>query len=457
VQNTTSNDDIRYFIEKMKNKSWIVFSDDDESRLPNMSDKPVIFQNYMKFLQKYVKFALSNITSTYNVVVEWIAQNPILLDKIKFVDSNNLEGVISKNIIEYAEHKLSPGIISSVLNRRFTDDEASKIWVNTETYNPPALAFLGPPGTAKTNAITSALVSLSQGGENRLVWDWLRYDITTHEVTTAPLVLPVASDVVTDNPLTTVALMRSTGNREIDIALTENIQTKTLSKAIATFAYLLKGGYENGYIELRPEVQQQIDANVVMSSLKLETWKFVTTDNIDSKNIGQIIRPLTNSLNNRLEGFKYIIESVDKFATSNESVRDWIDYILNGDYLDESVLNKQTVAERYADEFREICHLLSDLIVFSLTPIIAETFRNFFMTEIDTSKKEIEIQTKERIESGVMYIYHKIHNDYLHRIISRIFLLYGLLNIGKEQKGINDLFADLIKKLQAGLVAMLKI
>ena len=457
VQDTVSNDDARYFIEKIKNKSLNAFSgvttdtSDPVSNIQNLEGKPPLFQNYIHFLARYVRFILSNITDTYDVIVsEWMAKNPILVDKIKFVDSSNIENVIFKNIIEYAEHKLGPGIINSVINRTFTDDEASNIWVNTETYNPPALAFLGPPGTAKTNAITSALASLAKKGENRLIWDWLRYDITTHEVTTAPLVLPVASDVVTDNPLTTVALMRSTGNREIDIALTENIQTKTLSKAIATFAYILKGGHENGLIELRPEVQQQINSNVVLSSLKLETWKFVTTEKIDANNIDEITRPIIDALNNRLKGFKAIVEAIDTFAKNNQSDSDWIDYIVSGRYLDQSVKNRLAVAEKYANDFRELCHLLSDLIVFGLTPVIADTFMNFFM-----NMKESE-NNKEKIENGVMYIYHKIHNDYLHRIISRVFLLYALFNISKEQKKISELFAKLISTLQDGLETMLQ-
>ncbi len=450
TQNAVSNDDVRYIIEKIKSRSIATFSNNDNpSNNPALSDKPLIFKNYIDFLTEYVKFTLSNITNTYEVIVKnWLDKNPILMDKIKFVDSNNIKGVIFKNISEYAEYKLRPGIISSIISRRFTDNEASKIWANTETYNPPALAFLGPPGTAKTNAITSALASLAQGGENRLVWDWLRYDITTHEVTTAPLVLPVASDVVTDNPLTTVALMRSTGHREIDIALTENIQTKTLSKIIATFAYILKGGYENKRIELRPEVQEQITNNVLMNSLKLETWKFVTTYEITSNNVSEIVRPLIDSFSTRLRGFKSIVESIDSFAQKNGSVTEWINYINNGLYLDQSIKNKQAVAEQYANEFREICHLLSDLIVFGLTPVIAETFRNFFM-EIGESKNE-------NLENGIMYIYHKIHNDYLHRIVSRIFLLYIISNINKTQDEIKKLFDKMIKELQVGLYEMLQ-
>jgi hypothetical protein len=454
VHDTASNDDVRYFIEKIKNKSLNVFSGDKAdpvSNIDNLEGKPPLFKNYIHFLARYVRFTLSNITDTYDVIVsEWMAKNPFLVDKIKFVDSSNIKSVISDNVIDYAERKLRPGIINSVINRTFTDDEAAKIWVNMETYNPPALAFLGPPGTAKTNAITSALASLAQGGENRLIWDWLRYDITTHEVTTAPLVLPVASDVVTDNPLTTVALMRSTGNREIDIALTENVQTKTLSKAIATFAYILKGGHENKLIELRPEVQQQINNNVVLSSLKLETWKFITTKNIDANNIDEITRPLIDALSTRLKGFKAIVEAIDTFAKNNQSNSDWIDYIVSGRYLDQSVKNRLAVAEKYANDFRELCHLLSDLIVFGLTPVIANTFMNFFM-----NMKESE-NNKEKIENGFMYIYHKIHNDYLHRIISRIFLLYALFNISKEQNKISDLFAKLINILQDGLETMLK-
>ena len=460
VHDTASNDDVRYFIEKIKNKSLNIFSgntampassEDPVSNIGDLGDKPQLFKNYIHFLARYVRFTLSNITDTYDVIVsEWMAKNPILVDKIKFVDSSNIKSVISNNIIDYAERKLRPGIINSVINRTFTDDGASKIWVNMETYNPPALAFLGPPGTAKTNAITSALAYLAKGGENRLIWDWLRYDITTHEVTTAPLVLPVASDVVTDNPLTTVALMRSTGNREIDIALTENIQTKTLSKAIATFAYILKGGHENKLIELRPEVQQQLNNNVVLSSLKLETWKFVTTENIDANNIDKITRPLIDALNTRLKGFKAIVEAIDRFAKNNQSSSDLIDYIVSGQYLDQSVKNRLAVAEKYANDFRELCHLLSDLIVFGLTPVIADTFMNFFM-----NMKESE-NNKEKIENGVMYIYHKIHNDYLHRIISRIFLLYALFNISKEQNKIIELFTKLIGTLQDGLETMFK-
>jgi len=449
VHSATSNDDIRYFIEKMKNKSGSVFSG-KKSKKSELVNMPEIFQNYTNFLGEYIKFTLSGITKTYDVIInEWISKKPILVDKIKFVDSSNLRSIISKNISEYAERKLRPGIISSVISRHSTDEEASEIWVNMETYNPPALAFLGPPGTAKTNAITSSLADLAKGGENRLIWDWLRYDITTHEVTTAPFVLPVASDVVTDNPLTTVALMRSTGNREIDMALTENIQCKTLSKAIATFAYILKGGYENRQIELRPEVQQQIADNVVINSLKLETWKFVTVGKIDNNNIDEIIRLLTNSFNTKLAGFKAIVKSVDKFATSNKSGNDWIDYIVNGEYLDQSVKNKHAVAEKYANDFREICHLLSDLIVFGLTPVIAATFNNFFI-------KELKNSDKESIENGVMYIYHKIHNDYLHRIISRIFLLYALFNINRTQDNLKSLFVKLISILQDGIETMLQ-
>jgi hypothetical protein len=449
VENANYNDDIKYFIEKMKNKNGSVFSDSNQNNPSKLDNMPEVFQNYKEFLSEYVKFTLSNITESYNRIVnEWLVNNPILIDKIKFVDSGKLEGVISRNIIEYTENKLRPGIINSVINRHFTDDEASRIWVNMETYIPPALAFLGPPGTAKTNAITSALATLAKGGENRIVWDWLRYDITTHEVTTAPLVLPVASDVVSDNPLTTVALMRATGNKEIDIALTENIQTKTLSKAIATFAYILKGGHENKRIELRPEVQQQIDNNVVLNSLKLETWEFVTTDKIDNNNIEEVIGTLTNAFSTRLAGFKSIVESVDKFAKTNEGNSDWIDYIWNGRYLDQSVRNKSATAQKYADDFREICHLLSDLIVFGLTPVIADTFRNFFI--------EIEKNKNERVENGVMYIYHKIHNDYLHRIISRIFLLYALFNSDRSQDRIQDLFEKLINFLQDGIEAMLQ-
>ena len=460
VHDTASNDDVRYFIEKIKNKSLNMFSGntpnpasnpDPVSDIGDLGDKPQLFKNYIHFLARYVRFTLSNITDTYDVIVsEWMAKNPFLADKIKFVDSSNIKSVISNNIIDYAERKLRPGIINSVINRTFTDDGASKIWVNMETYNPPALAFLGPPGTAKTNAITSALASLAKGGENRLIWDWLRYDITTHEVTTAPLVLPVASDVVTDNPLTTVALMRSTGNREIDIALTENIQTKTLSKAIATFAYILKGGHENKLIELRPEVQQQLNNNVVLSSLKLETWKFVTTENIDANNIDKITRPLIDALNTRLKGFKAIVEAIDRFAKNNQRSSDLIDYIVSGQYLDQSVKNRLAVAEKYANDFRELCHLLSDLIVFGLTPVIADTFMNFFMNMKESKNN------KEKIENGVMYIYHKIHNDYLHRIISRIFILYALFNISKEQKKISELFTKLISTLQDGLENMLQ-
>lgn len=448
VQDATSNDDIRYFVEKMKNKSGTVFSSKSQT------DEPAVFQSYKDFLKEYIQFTLSNITKSYETIVdEWMTKHPALVDKIKFVDSSNIEGVIFKNVSEYAERKLRPGIISSVTNRYFKEDDVSNIWTNTETYNPPALAFLGPPGTAKTNAITSALASLAQGGENRLVWDWLRYDITTHEVTTAPLVLPIATGVVTDNPLTTVALMKSTGIRDIDIALTENIQTKTLSKAIATFAYILRGGNENGHIQIRPDVRQQLDNNIITTSLNLATWKFVTTDSIKADNINQILKPLIDALSNRLAGFKHIVESIDKFAKENKSVGAWIDYIESGEYLDDSVKNKLAIADKYADSFREVCRLLNDLIIFGLTPVIADTFRNFF---IDLKGSEIKDEGKENIENGVMYVYNRIHNDYLHRIISRIFLLYALFNIGKKQEEMKKLFQRLIGSLQDGLDEMLQ-
>jgi len=250
-QEHTYADDAHYFIEKLRNKG----SNFTVSLYSN-ANNPEYFANYIEFMKQYIGFTLTNISEVYNSLQEWIEKSPAIRSKIQFVDSNDIASLVSSYVTAYLDKKLTPSVKSIALSLLNISDE--KTVINLETHNIPALAFLGPPGTSKTYSIVAALKELSGGQGNNKIAGWLHYDITKHEATTAPFVLPTANQIVKDDPLPGLALLRTSGNPELDKALSESIYTRTVNKIISTFAYILIAGQDKKRISLSREVENTL-------------------------------------------------------------------------------------------------------------------------------------------------------------------------------------------------------
>ncbi len=441
-QEHTYADDVHYFIEKLRNKS----NKFTVSLYSN--DKPEYLKAYIEFIKQYIDFTLTNISKVYDSLGTWIEHSPTMRSKIQFVDSNDIALEVSSYITAYLDKKLWPSVKSVALS--LLGIEETDTATNFETHNIPALAFLGPPGTSKTYSIVAALKDLSEGQGNNQIAGWLHYDITKHEATTAPLILPTANQDVKDDPLPGLAMLRSINKPEIDEALSESIYTKTVNKIISTFAYILIAGKERGMIPLSNEVESTLKKGIDFSSIELDLWKFVVAAELDENSI----RYLSNAFKNVIHGFTKVTQAL----SSNKGLIDkdaskLINVISNIKDDDFGIFDSAS----YVRDFRRVAWVLHKFITFGLVPIIALTFRKFIqdnkivesieINDIDERYKNMEIL------KGIMYIYNKIHNYYLHRIISTVFLIKALVNTSGEYE---KLFSSMVKNLISGLHKLLQ-
>ena len=442
-QEHTYADDIHYFIEKLRNKG-----NKFTVSLYSNNNNPEYLKNYIEFIQQYIDFTLTNISEIYSSLKEWIQSSPMIRSKIQFVDSNDIDSEVSSYITAYLDKKLWPSVNSVALS--LLGIEETEAAQNFETHNIPALAFLGPPGTSKTYSIVAALKDLSKGQGNNKIAGWLHYDITKHETTTSPLILPTANQDVKDDPLPGLAMLRSINKPEIDKALSENIYTKTVNKIISTFAYILIAGKETGRISLSNEVESTLKKGIDFSSIELDLWKFVVTKELDENSIEY----LSNAFKNVIHGFTKVTQALsDNKALIDNNASKLIDVISNIEDDDFGISDPAS----YVRDFRKVAWVLHKFITFGLVPIIAGAFRKFIQTnKIVESTKIDDINERYKnidILDGIMYIYNKIHNDYLHRIISTLFLIKALVNTSGEYE---NLFSSMVKNLIAGLHKLLQ-
>jgi len=438
----TYADDVHYFIEKIRNKgnklTTSLYSNDND---------PDYLQRYIEFMQQYIKFTLTNISEVYDSLSKWIEASPTIRSKIQFIDSNDIASEVSSYVTAYLDKKLYPSVKSVALSLLGIEETATA--ANFETHNIPAVAFLGPPGTSKTYSIVAALKDLSEGQGNNKIAGWLHYDITKHEATTSPLILPTANQDVKDDPLPGLAMLRAINNPEIDKALSESIYTKTVNKIISTFAYILIAGKEIGRIQLSNEVENTLKKGIDFSSIELDLWKFVVTNKLDENSIEY----LSNAFKNVIHGFAKVTQALsDNKALIDNDASQLINAISNIRDDDFELSDPAS----YVRDFRKVAWTLHKLITFSLVPIIALTFRKFIRenkivenTEVDNIDKRYK---NMEILNGIMYIYNKIHSDYLHRIISTVFLIKALVSPSEKYE---DLFSAMIRKLITGLDKLL--
>jgi hypothetical protein len=427
----TSADDLHYFIEKIRNKGKSL-----TTALYSQSQEPEYITHYTDFMQQYIGFMLTNISGIYNDLADWIKNNPIIRDKIQIIDSNDISPEVFSYVITYLDKKLTPSVNSIVLS--LLGISAKDVGINLETHNIPALAFLSPPGTSKTYSIVAALKELSEGQGNSIIAGWLHYDITKHEATTSPLVLPTANQDVKDEPLPGLALLRASGNLELDKALQENIYTKTVNKIISTFGYILVAGQEKGVVSLSDEVENTLKQGINLNSTELSMWKLAVIDKPDEKTISTLI----DNFRNVIPGFARVTNVLqeNKLYINNDADA-LINAINYGNF-------ESSDPEKDVQDFCEIALILHKLITFSLVPIIAVKFRNF----IRAKKLDENANANADLLDGIMYMYNKIHNDYLHRIISTVFLIKALL---KTDGQYTELFKNMIKDLKVGLDELL--
>lgn len=432
-QEHTYADDAHYFIEKLRNKG----SNFTVSLYSN-ANNPEYFANYIEFMKQYIGFTLTNISEVYNSLQEWIEKSPAIRSKIQFVDSNDIASLVSSYVTAYLDKKLTPSVKSIALSLLNISDE--KTVINLETHNIPALAFLGPPGTSKTYSIVAALKELSGGQGNNKIAGWLHYDITKHEATTAPFVLPTANQIVKDDPLPGLALLRTSGDPELDKALSESIYTKTVNKIISTFAYILIAGQDKKRISLSREVENTLKKGANLESIELEVWKFVVTEELNETSIKQLLYALHEAISGLAKVTQTLAHNKSLIGKDASKLIDAISYIKDDPLgLDDP--------ENYILNFRKIGQLLHKFITFSLVPIIAIIFTNFI------KDKKLNQDKKTAVIDGIMYIYNKIHNYYLHRIISNIFLINALIKTGVEYE---QFFKDMIRDLANGLNNLLE-
>jgi hypothetical protein len=439
----TSTDDLHYFIEKLRNKGKGL-----TVALYSESNEPKYVQDYAAFMEQYIGFTLTNISGIYSSLAEWIKNNPTIRDKIQIIDSNEIGSEVFSYVTAYLNKKLIPSVNSIALSLLGISNE--KTVANFETHNIPALAFISPPGTSKTYSIVAELKELSKGQGNSIIAGWLHYDVTKHEATTSPLVLPTANQDIKDEPLPGLAILRASGNIELDKALRENIYTKTVNKIITTFAHILTAGHEKGKISLSNEVESTLKRGVDLNSIEFKIWKLAVTDTLDKENVKELL----SAFRNLISGFA----KVTKVLKENEScIHTNADCLINAiSNIKDNNLIGSPDPEKYVHDFLTIALILHKLITFGLVPIITYTFRNFIITKkLDkiTSNNDSSVTDKRmEILDGVMYIYNKIHNNYLHRIISTVFLIKALLKNGVEYE---NLFEDMITKLNIGLFKLL--
>ena len=432
-QEHTYADDAHYFIEKLRNKG----SNFTVSLYSN-DNNPEYLANYIEFMKQYIGFTLTNISEVYKSLQDWIEKSPAIRSKIQFVDSNDISSVVSSYVTAYLDKKLTPSVKSIALSLLdISDDETG---INLETHNIPALAFLGPPGTSKTYSIVAALKELSGGQGNNKIAGWLHYDITKHEPTTAPLVLPTANQIVKDDPLPGLALLKTSGNSEIDKALSETIYTKTVNKIISTFAYILIAGQDKKRISLSREVENTLKKGASLESIELEVWKFALTEELNEASIRQLLYVLHEPI--------WALAKVTQTLANNKSLigKDASKLINAIRHIKDDPLGLDD-PENYIQNFRKIAQLLHKFITFSLVPIIAIRFKNFI------KDKKLNQYKNPEVINGIMYIYNKIHNNYLHRIISNIFLINALIKTGVEYE---KFFEDMIRDLVNGLNNLLE-
>ena len=427
----TSTDDLHYFIEKIRNKGKSL-----TTALYSQSQEPEYITHYTDFMQQYIGFMLTNISGIYKDLADWIKNNPTIRDKIQIIDSNDISPEVFSYVITYLDKKLTPSVNSIVLSLLGISPKEVKI--NLETHNIPALAFLSPPGTSKTYSIVAALKELSEGQGNSIIAGWLHYDITKHEATTSPLVLPTANQDVKDEPLPGLSLLRASGNLELDKALQENIYAKTVNKIISTFGYILVAGKEKGVVSLSNEVENTLKQGINLNSTELSMWKLAVIDKPDEKTISTLI----DNFRNVIPGFARVTNVLqeNKLYINNDADA-LINAINYGDF-------ESSDPEKDVQDFCEIALILHKLITFSLVPIIAVKFRNF----IRAKKLDENANANADLLDGIMYIYNKIHNHYLHRIISTVFLIKALL---KTDGQYTELFKNMIKDLKVGLDELL--
>ena len=422
-----STDDLHYFIEKLRNKGKSV-----SVALYSEINEPEYVKHYVNFMEQYIGFTLTNISAIYQELSNWINNKPTIRDKIQIIDSNDIIKEVRSYVIAYLDRKLTPSVNSIALS--LLGINSKQTGINLEAHNIPALAFMSPPGTSKTYSIVDALKKLSEGQGNSIIAGWLHYDVTKHEATTSPLVLPTANQDVKDEPLPGLAILRASGKVELDKALRENIYTKTVNKIISTFAYILNAGKEKGQISLSNEVENTLKQGIDLNSIEAHIWKLVVMDELDEKTIRELLDALTNvilgfvAVTNALQGNK---EHINK----------------NAEALINAISNNHLGSsdpEKDVKDFCEIALILHKLITFGLVLTIALRFKNFISTE----KLDEDISNNTEILDGIMYIYNKIHNNYLHRIISTVFLIEALLNTSGNYE---DLFKKMKDKLNIGL------
>ena len=427
----TSADDLHYFIEKIRNKGKSL-----TTALYSQSQEPEYITHYTDFMQQYIGFMLTNISGVYKDLADWIKNNPTIRDKIQIIDSNDISPEVFSYVITYLDKKLTPSVNSIVLS--LLGISAKETGINLETHNIPALAFLSPPGTSKTYSIVAALKELSEGQGNSIIAGWLHYDITKHEATTSPLVLPTANQDVKDEPLPGLALLRASGNLELDKALRENIYTKTVNKIISTFRYILIAGKEKGQITLSNEVENTLKQGLNLNSTELGIWKLAVIDQPDEKTISALI----DAFRNVIPGFARVTNVLQE---NKQYINNDADALINAINYNNF---EASDPEKDVQDFCEIALILHKIITFGLVPIIAVRFRNF----IRAKKLDENVNDNADVLDGIMYIYNKIHNHYLHRIISTVFLIKALL---KTDGQYTELFKNMIKDLKVGLDELL--
>ncbi len=435
----SSADDLHYFIEKIRNKgkSLTVVS-------YSQGKGPGIDEHYVEFMKQYIGFMLTNISGIYNELANWISNNREIRDKIQIIDSNDISSEVFSYVTAYLNKKLIPSVNSIALSLLGISEE--KTVANLQTHNIPALAFMSPPGTSKTYSIVNALKKLSEGQGNSIIEGWLHYDVTKHEATTSPLVLPTTNQDVKDEPLPGLAILRASGKVELDKVLQENIYTKTVNKIINTFAYILNAGNEKGQISLSNEVESTLKQNIDLNSIEMSIWKLAVVKELDEKNVKELL----DAFKNVTPGFVRVTNALRK----NENYIKHADAesLINAISNASDELSESSDPEKDERDFVDMALMLHKLITFGLVPIIAAKFRKFIITnKLDetTNNNNLQDQNK-RIEilDGIMYIYNKIHNYYLHRIISTMFLIKALLNTSGNYE---EVFQDMIERLKNGL------